>query len=375
MIKSLEGGRGLAALIVALYHLKIGVDYFSAIRNGYLFVDLFFVLSGFVICAAYSNRMSTASDFRSFLIRRIGRLLPLLLFSTLIYLLAANAIVLAKEIAISHGYGSILNNPGAREYVIPSAAEALATLTMTHGMGIFDRLILNTPGWSISTEFYTYLLFATICLLLAGRMRLAGFAVVSVIGFIVSVIASATVHDCLNQGGCLSLTYDFGFTRTIFSFFLGALTFHASRSMRLNSAALQVAGAIALVAVLSLVDAYPAVSFVFPFVFALLILSLCTDNGWLAVILTRKPFQVLGERSYSIYLMHMPLVLFFENIAKRANGVMAGAIVMAAYAATLIILSGWTYRFIEDPFRNMFNRIASRGGLLRSATGKPHIGP
>jgi peptidoglycan/LPS O-acetylase OafA/YrhL len=319
--------------------------------------------------------MSTASDFRSFLIRRIGRLLPLLLFSTLIYLLGANAIVLAKDVAIAHGYGSVLNNPGAREYVIPSAAEAISTLTITHGMGVFDRLILNTPSWSISTEFYTYLLFATICLLLVGRMRLAGFAVVSAIGFIVSVIASATVHDCLKQGGCLSLTYDFGFTRTIFSFFLGALTFHAGRSMRLNPGVLQVAGAIALVAVLSLVDAYPAVSFLFPFVFALLILSLRTDSGWLAGILTRKPFQVLGERSYSIYLMHMPLVLFFENIAKRAHGVMAGAIVLTAYAATLIILSGWTYRLIEDPFRNMFNRIAARGGLFRPATGKPHLGP
>ncbi|MEN3294171.1 MAG: hypothetical protein V7642_3424 [Burkholderiales bacterium] len=371
MIKSLEGGRGLAALIVALYHLKIGAGYFSAIRNGYLFVDLFFVLSGFVICAAYSNRMSTGGDFRSFLIRRIGRLLPLLLFSTLVYLVAANAIVLAKEFAVAHGYAGVLNNPGAREYVVPGAAEILSTLTMTHGMGLFDRLILNTPSWSISTEFYTYLLFATICLLLAGRARLAGFAAVSAIGFIVSVIASATVHGCLTQGGCLSLTYDFGFTRTIFSFFLGALTWHASRSMRLNANALQVAGAIALVAVLSLVDAHPAVSFLFPFVFALLILSLRVDGGWLAGILTRKPFQVLGERSYSIYLMHMPLVLFFENIAKRANGVMAGAIVMAVYAATLIIVSRWTYRFIEDPFRNMFNRIAARGGLFGPATRKP----
>jgi peptidoglycan/LPS O-acetylase OafA/YrhL len=364
MIKSLEGGRGIAALIVALYHLKIGADYFSVIRNGYLFVDLFFVLSGFVICAAYSDRMSTANDFQSFLIRRIGRLLPLLLFSTAVYLLAANVIVLGKRIALSNGYGNLLHNPGAFEYLIPSAAEFFSTITMTHGLGLFDRLILNTPSWSISTEFYTYFLFAILCLLLSGRVRLTAFALTSAIGFMASVIAAIGLHDCLRQGGCLSLTYDFGFTRTVFSFFLGALTYHASRTMRLNSNALQLAGAVGLALVFSLVDVYPAVAFSFPVIFAVLILSLCADDGWLARILTRKPFQVLGERSYSIYLLHMPLILFFENIAKRTNGVAAGAVVLILYAAVLVVVSGWTYRFIEDPFRALFNRIAPGRALL-----------
>jgi peptidoglycan/LPS O-acetylase OafA/YrhL len=366
MIKSLEGGRGIAALIVALYHLKIGADYFSVIRNGYLFVDLFFVLSGFVICAAYSNRLSSASDLQSFLIRRIGRLLPLLLFSTVVYVLAANAIVLAKRIALSNGYGSLLHSPGSLEYLVPSAAEFFSTATMTHGMGVFDRLILNTPSWSISTEFYTYFLFAILCVFLAGRVRLMAFALISAIGFTVSVIASIFLHDCLGQGGCMSLTYDFGFTRTVFAFFLGTLTYHASRAMRLHVNALQVTGAVALALVFSLVDAHPALAFSFPVIFALLILSLSGDNGWLAGVLTRKPFQVLGERSYSIYLMHMPLILVFENIAKRADGVPAGVAVLVIYATVLVVVSGWTYRFIEDPFRTLFNRIASGRGLLRT---------
>lgn len=366
MIKSLEGGRGIAALIVALYHLKIGADYFSVIRNGYLFVDLFFVLSGFVICAAYSNRMSTANDFRSFLIRRIGRLLPLLLFTTVIYLLAANVIVLAKQVALNSGYGSFLHNPGSLEYTVPTTAELFSVATMTHGMGVFDKLILNTPSWSISTEFYTYLLFAVVCLVFTGRFRLAAFGVLSAIGFAVSVAASSILHDCVAQGGCLSLTYDFGFPRTVFSFFFGALLWHASRTVRVNANALQVAGAIALAVVFLTVDTYPAVAFAFPAVFAILILSLSADTGWLARVLTRKPFQILGERSYSIYLMHMPLVLFFENIAKRADGVFAGAMVMVVYAAVLVVVSGWTYRLIEDPFRNLFNRLATRRVMQRT---------
>ena len=72
MIKSLEGGRGVAALIVALYHLKFGAAYCSAIRNGYLFVDLFFVLSGFVIATSYVERLHSIVDVRAFLNRNFA---------------------------------------------------------------------------------------------------------------------------------------------------------------------------------------------------------------------------------------------------------------------------------------------------------------
>jgi peptidoglycan/LPS O-acetylase OafA/YrhL len=373
MIKSLEGGRGVAALIVALYHLKIGAEYFSVIRNGYIFVDLFFVLSGFVICASYSSRMSTLQDFRSFLIRRIGRLFPLLIFSTMFFVMAANLIVLAKQIALSHGYASVLNNPGALEYLVPSAWEIISTITMTHSLGIFDKLILNTPGWSISTEFYTYLLFAAICLLLQKKIRLAAFLVISAVGFLITVWASVNIHDCLRQGGCLSLTYDFGFPRTVFSFFLGALAHRASRIVHLNFKALQLTGLIALAILFSLADTLPAVSFAFPAVFALLILSVCNDRGFLADILKRKPFQVLGRRSYSIYLMHMPLILFFENITKRVEGVMPNAIVLLAYIMTLLFVSGWTYRLIEDPFRAWFGHMAADSHVVDEASNFARI--
>jgi peptidoglycan/LPS O-acetylase OafA/YrhL len=369
MIKSLEGGRGIAALIVALYHLQIGSAHLSMIRNGYLFVDLFFVLSGFVICAAYGTRMDHAGEFRSFFIRRAGRLVPLLIFSTLFFIFMANAIILAKKIAIAQGYGALLNNPGTLEFVVPRLTEIVSVLTLTHGMGVFDRLILNTPSWSISTEFYTYLLFAAVCLCLKGRLRLLAFFMLAASGFAVCVIASIRVHDCLNQGGCLGLTYDYGFPRSVFSFFLGALIYRLSLLRRFGSTALQVAGLAALAALLSLNDTMPAVAFAFPFVFALLILSVCTDRGALAELLKLRPFQMLGRRSYSIYLMHMPLMLVFENIARRVNGPLSGAAVLLAYVAVLLILSGWTYKWIEDPFRIRFNRIAGKGDASRRDTG------
>jgi peptidoglycan/LPS O-acetylase OafA/YrhL len=280
--------------------------------------------------------------------------------------LTANAIVFAKRMLSANGYANLLNSPDALEYSIPGAAEIFSTLTFTHGMGVFDDLILNTPSWSISTEFYTYLLFATLCLLLDGRIRLVAFCILGTIGFLVSVGASANVHNCVSQGGCLSLTYDFGFARTIYSFFLGALTFHASRVMRFNPNILQLTGVAVLLLLFSLVDVFPAVAFAFPVTFALLILSVHSDKGWLAAIFSTSPLQVLGQRSYSIYLMHMPLILFFENIAKRVDGSFSSAIVLLFFVAVLVLLSGWTYRFIEDPFRVMFNRVATGFGAYRA---------
>lgn len=364
MIYALEGGRGAAALIVALYHLGIGTEQFGFVRNGYVFVDLFFVLSGFVIAAAYLARLDTGVQLRSFFVRRFGRLFPLLIFSTLLFILIENAIILAKRLAASYGYAGALHNPEALEYSLPTASEAVATLTMTHSLGLFDELILNTPSWSISTEFYTYLLFATVCYLLAGKLRLWSFILLSAGAFAVTVWASIEVHDCLNKGGCLSVTYDYGFPRTVFSFFLGALVYLASSHVRFDTRLLQWVGLSLLALLFSFVDGAPALAFAFPFVFAILILACCQDSGPLATLLHTKPMQILGQRSYSIYLLHMPLILVFGNIAKRVDGPWAASAVALIFCMILIVISGWTYRFIEDPLRAWFNRLAARAPAL-----------
>ncbi|HZW23103.1 acyltransferase [Noviherbaspirillum sp.] len=369
MIKSIEGVRGLAALLVALYHLKIGSEYFSLIRNGYLFVDLFFVLSGFVICAAYGDAMRSGADLRQFIWRRIGRLFPLLVFSTVVFVLGSNAIVLAKKLAVSAGHAGLLNNPGALEYLVPTAGEILATLTFTHSLGLFDELILNTPSWSISVEFYTYLLFALVCLLLTGAGRIVLLAVLSLAGLIISAWASVNIHDCIAAKGCLSLTYDFGLARSIHSFCLGALAFYSSRILKMNIPAIQITVMFALFLLLTLVDYVSIAAFAFPVAFAALVLSLSKDSGPLADALKPGLFQVLGQRSYSIYLMHMPLLLIFENLTKRVSGLVSSITVLVAYVLVLYVISGWTYRFVEAPMRDWFNRLVVRKPAVAGGAG------
>lgn len=366
MIKSFEGGRGLAALFVALFHLGVGAAYIPPIRNGYLFVDLFFVLSGFLIFTAYSGRLGDGPAIRSFLIRRFGRLFPLLIFATVAYVGLQNLIIFTKSLAIAHGYASFFKAPGLLVYQIPTVAEIVSTLTLTHSLGLFDKLILNYASWSISTEFYAYLLFAALCFLLKGRTRIIAFAIISLAGFLVTAWASVVVHQCLQVGRCFDVSYDFGFTRCISSFLLGALTCHFGRSFQFDANRLQLVALTLMAALFLLVDAYPLVAFGFSITCSLFILSISRDTGFLSRLLSRRPFQVLGERSYSIYMMHpvvlLPLISYLNHI--KSFGM--GALLMLAYVAVLVLVSGWTYRFIENPFRLFFNRLA---GASSSASG------
>lgn len=358
LVKSFEGVRGLAALIVALFHLELAAQSVAIIRYGYLFVDLFFVLSGFVICRAYGDRLNERLDFSTFLIRRFGRLFPLLVASSVLFVLVRDAAPMAKTILVHWGGAHWLAQGPGPAPMIPTLSEVVATLTMTQGMGIFDHLILNYATWSISTEFYTYVLFAAICLSLRGRPRALGFGLVGLVAFALTVWATLDVHGCVAHHLCYALEYDYGYPRCVSSFFLGALLVSVRPSARWTSTFLQMVLVAALLLFFSTLDALPALALAIPFVFAVLLLSISRDSGWLGRVLASRPFQFLGERSYSIYLMH-PVVLaipFAGHFRHSSPVVTAG--VMVIYLGCVIVLSGWTYRLIEAPFRRRFNAIA-----------------
>lgn len=358
MVHSLEGLRGIAALMVALFHFKIGATIFSPIRNGYLMVDLFFVLSGFVICAAYFGRLNSTSQTAVFMVRRFGRLFPLLIFSTLLFIFAHNLHAFLKSMLVMWGFGSALNDPG-HKYLWPAASEVLSTLTLTHGMGLHDRLVLNPVSWSISVEFYTYIVFALLCISLPRKSRVAAFTVVCILAFAVSLWASAWgPHQCLLKGACLDLTYDFGFTRCLFSFFLGTIVWRLKDQFSHSRATVQVVSLALISALFVVVDAHPIAAFMFPFAFALLIWSMSTDSGYFAKLLATRPFQVIGARSYSIYMLHPVLGIAFAPLVSRVDGALMACAMVTLYLLALIVLSGLTYRFVEVPAREFFNSLA-----------------
>jgi peptidoglycan/LPS O-acetylase OafA/YrhL len=366
LVRSFEGARGLAALLVALFHFGLGEPLIVRIRAGYLFVDLFFVLSGFLICAAYAGKLDRLASLPNFLVRRIGRLLPLMLVATLAYLLLANATVLAHR-RLDGAAGA------AWSYVRPPLTEWLATLTMTHSLGLFDHAIMNYATWSISTEFYAYVAFAALCLLLRGRARLVGFALMSALAYGVSIWASVHVRGCLRWGGCMDLTFDYGYWRCIAGFFLGALLSHLCIRTptrpwgRLALALAQAASFSALLAMFLLTRRVPAAALAAPLLFGFLLLSIRSDAGPLAQLLGTAPLQLLGRYSYSIYLMH-PVILLLWNAGRvYAVGNVGRLAFVAGYVALVLVVSSWTFRWVEDPMRRRFNRFAAQRFGARAA--------
>ena len=363
MIKSFEGARGFAALMVALFHLQIAA-WFPAIGFGYLFVDLFFVLSGYLITSIYLNRIEYWPQFVTFILRRFGRLFPLLIFSTILFVLAMNTVTFVKNEAVARGLVKFSSGIEAVPFLVPTAGELIATLTMTHGVGIFDRPILNWASWSISTEFYTYLLFAALCLALPKRLRLAAFALLALAGYAITCWATLAHHSCLSTQHCFDVTYDFGLARCVSAFFLGGVTWYAGQ--RLVSVGprgrewLQWGACAALATIFTFARQMPLLTFACPPVFALLVLSLASDTGTVARALKRPVFQLLGERSYSIYMMHPVLLQFLAPVQKKVTGPAASAILMVLYALVTIWIAGYTYRLVEVPCRDYFNRLASR---------------
>src|ERR1700709_560293 len=177
--RALDGWRGVCALLVAAHHIEVhGFLYWQPlIRNAWLFVDFFFVLSGFVIAHAYGAHLEKGPEIKAFVIRRFGRLWPL----HAAMLLALIGLELA-HLAIAHGHPI----PGARP-AFPAGRAPSAILTnlfLVQSLGLHPYETWNGPAWSISTEFYTYLIFAAVCFV-APRFRILLSLLLAVLGIVV----------------------------------------------------------------------------------------------------------------------------------------------------------------------------------------------
>ncbi|WP_344762891.1 acyltransferase [Actimicrobium antarcticum] len=364
MIKSFEGVRGLAAIFVVFFHInasgfisnKFAVP--SIIANGYIFVDLFFVLSGYVIVSAYHGRLRTNHQVVSFIIKRFGRLFPLLIFSTIFFVVSSNAFVFIESTLLSeiNSYKHV----GQLRYIIPSAAEVIATITFTHGLGLFNRLILNYASWSISTEFYAYLFFV-FCWCRSSRVMQMLFLAVSCIAcFVIADGASIYIHHCIDKGKCGDITYDFGFMRCVGSFILGVFVWMLPKVGLRFVTLLQIFALVLVGCLFYFATIYTPVMFLAPFLFAILIYTLSSDRGIVAKVFSGNLFQMLGRRSYSIYLLHPALLIVLAGFMSHLDGPIEKWIARILFIPILIIISGWSFRFIENPARDYFNRIAKR---------------
>lgn len=378
----LDSWRGVCALMVATMHFEAlhhawGL---SLLRHGYLFVDFFFVLSGFVITHAYGDKLATGADAVRYVIRRFGRLWPLH-----VTLLAAYIGLECFKLVLNHGLGLQAGQPafmvGGRNDPMTLPSQVL----LLQGLGLHDGLTWNMPSWSISAEFWTYIVFAAVSLAVPS-LRTIALVALGVIGL--AIVARYSPD-------AMFATYDYGFPRAVAGFAAGHVAYEFWRGgYRLPAHLipwLEVAAVIGVGAFVIAAGVTP-LSLAAPLVFGLVVYLFSLEGGPVSRLLSMKPFTLLGLWSYAIYMTHdfvMHVMGLSVSVVARRLGfepwrvvehhgitsrvlsfdqaTWALDILLIIYLAVVLALSALSYRVIEDPARRAFNRIADGFGRVRTA--------
>ncbi|MGE0801513.1 MAG: acyltransferase family protein [Lautropia sp.] len=367
-IRSLEGLRGVAALMVALFHGYIYSQWgglpaqSDVLRYSWLFVDLFFVISGVVMAMNYGDRIGSLRDGAGFMIRRFFRLYPLHVVTTASVLLAAVLVQTAKLVLTRYGHPVGTEPPFAVPFFDPVLL--LLDTFLLQGVGFLRREIHNYPSWSISVEFWLYLSFALLMLVIRPRrLRIVASVVIVMLTtgwflYLWSVVAAD-----------LRTLDTRGLPRGLLSFFQGVLVYEIWRAPlgrwlrdRTHAVALSTLQLLAAFIALWLIGHQPllgAWQLLIPTAFALLVLSLLPDRGVVAAGLMTRPLQGLGMLSYSIYMVHVTVLTFVDWLG-RVTPEPAKHLIGGGYVAAVLALAWLTYRIVEVPWREYGKRLAAR---------------
>jgi peptidoglycan/LPS O-acetylase OafA/YrhL len=347
MIPALTGVRGAAALWVVLYHydpallvLLPGWRHLGPlIRVGDNAVDLFFVLSGFVLAYNYSTEFTTVSRWRylRFLYMRLARVYPVHLCT----LLAVVPIVLLARAAhrpiTDAGY---------------TWQGFVANLALAHAWSPALQLTWNYPSWSISTEWFAYLLFPLICLY-ANRLRTPRASIVGALLTLLVAQAFKIYPHVLPWRELL---------RCVGEFALGCLLLSVVRNeTRRANFALEVLALVCGAAMLISPFVGFATGPVLLALFAGLIYGLGSRRaGWLGFFSTPS-WVYMGELSYPLYMTHAVVqkILYGVLPAQRfANLSMAWRLaILCVYTVSLATTAILTLHLIERPARAWLRRI------------------
>ncbi|WP_179505611.1 MULTISPECIES: acyltransferase family protein [unclassified Sphingomonas] len=361
--QALDSLRGIAALSVAVFHLQVAshIYFFTLTRHAYMFVDFFFVLSGFVISHAYASRLNTARDLVPFAIRRFGRIYPLHFVMLAVFVAFELAVLV-----ISHHAPGALPRPPFSEDRTPMAI--LVNLLLLNGVGIYEGSTWNGPSWSISAEFFTYLIFAITVVLARRRLPLVALVYVVAAGLSLYLLAPKF----------LATSSQFGLERCVYGFFAGHLVWCLrNRPLPIKGTLAEVLAIVLVLGFVYLAEVGP-LQLLAPVVFGIAILVFSRQDGHVSQALLRPFPRKLGDLSYSIYMVHFFGAFLTNNVLRAAGkllhkpttlpgtdlALVGNAWVMdgvtLAFLAAVVLVATQTYRFIEMPGMNQFGKWANR---------------
>ena len=348
---TLDGIRGLAAATVVFWHASIiGMPSPS---GAYLAVDLFFLMSGFVIALSYENKIRRGLGFASFMIIRLKRLYPLYILGTALYLVYY-ALEPVFDPTKYDGPPSLLTTGLAATFFVP--------LKTTFGSGFLFPL--SPVAWSLFFELLINGVFVLLLPILSNRVLIVLTAVCA------ALLVACGVHFGTFDIGWDWSTFAGGFARVGFSFFAGVLLYRYR-------------------------DALPKVVLPTPLILlAVLVMMFAPAKGPVALVLTglvllvgfpvlcglavqtepQRRFAALfafsGAISYAIYALHHPLLRWGNGAAKAVHL----APLEHRWAALLVMLGVFVgcwlaFKFFDEPLRAWL----ARGAASKAAKPDPAL--
>lgn len=394
-ISTLTPLRGIAAVLVVLLHSHIFLYPLAApwtggfVTKGWVWVDFFFVLSGFILCHVYGDVFRDGVRrpvYLHYLRARFARVYPLH-FVTLFWVLVAGSLVLATPMRIPQ-WNRFFN-------FIFDVQTVPASLLLVQAMHLFPTSPLNTVSWSLSTEWWMYLLFPLLApaLLRRGRSWVWVVAIAGLYGLVKYwLVPTWGMHMGKPLPATLDTINDFGFLRCGAGFVLGMIAcrwYRAGMGRRWLGRDVVFCGV--GVAVLGALY-FDVNELVVVGLFPLLILAAAycsaaddaTDGAAagrgsrVARLLGGRAAQRLGDWSFSIYMVHMPLFFTYRGIAPLLGLPVPEGFFMAmpvhygtgwlyfvAFLMVTLATAAVFYRYVEVPARGYLNQ--SRVARQRAA--------
>jgi len=350
--------RGIAALCVVLFHYSVGsfpnlhlTETTFFVGKSYLFVDLFFALSGFILMHVYGRSFvdgPSSATLGPFLLARLARLYPL-------HLAILGGFVLLELVKLTVDRSGLDAFGGSH-----TLGSLPGSLLLLNAAGIYDTITWNGPSWSISAEWIVGLAFPLLVPLIV-RLRPAGLLllyIATLAGF--ALLSAGPQHD-------LDLTSDWGVPRCFLGFIGGVVLYRvwgdgAPRWMATDTAALATAAAI-----IAAMHLNTRGVFVVP-LFGLLILCLAQNTARVGRALGTRPMVFLGEISYAVYLAQILLLdsvhlgwrlVTGHEMQDAGFSALQSLGVIALMVAALLPLSILLHRRIEVPARGWLRRIGA----------------
>jgi len=343
--------RFVAALGVFIFHLKLIDTGISPAWNGSygLFVDMFFILSGFVISYSYPSDARGVRAYSRFMIRRIARIYPLHLLSLLIFV--------------------VLIAVGLERTARSTPLDFLYNLLLLQAWGVTDHLSFNSPSWSISAEFFCYLIFP---LLMLFARKLHPLALAAVVAALYLVLAHGHLPIWQERSQMYGANYDYGMLRALPSFLNGillAILFRMSQPYRQKRVVFAGIATFGISVLVLNVFAKPDLAIL---LFSCAILLTAVGESAFVQFPGARLLGRLGNTSYAIYMLHDALLIAVFKPLWTWLGLRPDQFGLFALACCVVltIIADRTYAYFENPARRLVNRLADTG-LVSSRKVRP----